>query len=109
MDETTHALAPASQRAPERSRRGLRLWLAPADARLWLNPAASEIDWALAAEIVLHHDSGLRPFQTQGLRGFIDAEDIRQIQAAVAFAEQEGLRAVIVGGYDAHGLVRRGG
>ncbi len=34
-------------------------------------------------------------------RVFIDAEDIRQIQAAVAFAEQEGLRAVIVGGYDA--------
>jgi imidazolonepropionase-like amidohydrolase len=34
-------------------------------------------------------------------RVFIDAEDIQQIQAALAFAEQEGLNAVIVGGYDA--------
>jgi hypothetical protein len=50
------------------------LALAPAEALLWLNPAAGDIDWALAAEIVLHHDSGLRPFQTAGLRGFIDAE-----------------------------------
>jgi imidazolonepropionase-like amidohydrolase len=32
---------------------------------------------------------------------FIDAEDIQQIQAALAFAEREQLRAVIVGGYDA--------
>jgi imidazolonepropionase-like amidohydrolase len=34
-------------------------------------------------------------------RVFIDADDIRQIQAALAFAQQEGLKAVIVGGYDA--------
>ncbi|MEX0675512.1 MAG: amidohydrolase family protein [Pirellulales bacterium] len=34
-------------------------------------------------------------------RVFIEADDIQQIQAALAFAEQEGLKAVIVGGYDA--------
>ncbi len=34
-------------------------------------------------------------------RVFIHAEDIQQIQAALAFAEQEGLKAAIVGGYDA--------
>ena len=34
---------------------------------------------------------------------FIDAEDVQQIQSAVAFAEQEKLRLVIVGGYDAPG------
>jgi imidazolonepropionase-like amidohydrolase len=32
---------------------------------------------------------------------FIDADDAQQIQAALAFAEAEGLRPVIVGGYDA--------
>jgi imidazolonepropionase-like amidohydrolase len=32
---------------------------------------------------------------------FIEADDCRQIQAALAFTEQEGLRPVIVGGYDA--------
>jgi imidazolonepropionase-like amidohydrolase len=34
-------------------------------------------------------------------RVFIDADDVQQIQAALAFAQQEGLKAVIVGGYDA--------
>ena len=32
---------------------------------------------------------------------FIDAEETQQIQAAISFAEQEKLRLVIVGGYDA--------
>lgn len=32
---------------------------------------------------------------------FIEAEDIQQIQAAIAFCEAEGLKPVIVGGYDA--------
>src|SRR5262249_50286434 len=32
---------------------------------------------------------------------FINAEDVQQIQAAIAFAEQEGLKPVIVGGDDA--------
>lgn len=32
---------------------------------------------------------------------FIEAEDIQQIQAAIAFCQAEGLKPVIVGGYDA--------
>lgn len=32
---------------------------------------------------------------------FVDAEDIQQIQAAIAFCTAEGLKPVIVGGYDA--------
>jgi imidazolonepropionase-like amidohydrolase len=35
------------------------------------------------------------------MRVFIDAEDIQQIQAAIAFCQQEKLRCVLVGGYDA--------
>lgn len=46
----------------------------PADTLLWLDPRAPEADWALAAEIVLHHEPALRPFQIDGLRQFIDAE-----------------------------------
>jgi hypothetical protein len=48
--------------------------LLPELALLWINPAAGQIDWALAAEIALHHDSTLRPFQSNGLRAFIAAE-----------------------------------
>lgn len=49
----------------------------PADASaapLWLNPEPSHVDWALAAEIALHHLPELRPFQIDGLRAFIAAE-----------------------------------
>lgn len=46
----------------------------PADARLWLQPDAGAVDWALAAEILLTHDEGLRPHQAEGLRAFIGAE-----------------------------------
>jgi len=46
----------------------------PDDALLWLNPATQDVDWALAAEIVLHHEPALRPFQISGLRAFVDAE-----------------------------------
>ena len=46
----------------------------PGAAPLWLHPAAQDIDWALAAEIALTHEAGLRPFQTAGLRSFIEAE-----------------------------------
>lgn len=35
------------------------------------------------------------------LRVFIEADDIQQIQAALAFAEQQEIKPVIVGGYDA--------
>lgn len=46
----------------------------PADANLWLHPQPQDIDWALAAEIVLHHEPALRPFQADGLRAFVAAE-----------------------------------
>lgn len=45
-----------------------------ADAPLWLNPDPTQIDWALAAEIALHHLPDLRPVQIDGLRAFIAAE-----------------------------------
>ena len=50
------------------------LGLVPADALLWVNPHQDDVDWALAAEIVLTHEPALRPFQATGLRSFIDAE-----------------------------------
>ncbi len=41
------------------------------------------------------------PVLDGALRVFISAEDIQQLQAALAFAEQQGVKPVIVGGYDA--------
>lgn len=46
----------------------------PGDAMLWLLPDPGDVDWALAAEIALHHEPALRPFQATGLRTFVDAE-----------------------------------
>ncbi len=46
----------------------------PDDALLWLLPSTMDLDWALAAEIVLHHDPALRPFQVEALRAFVAAE-----------------------------------
>lgn len=46
----------------------------PDDALLWSGAQAEDVDWALAAEIVLHHDPALRPFQVEALRRFVDAE-----------------------------------
>ena len=46
----------------------------PGDSTLWLHPTAQDIDWALAAEVVLTHDPALRPFQATRLRSFIEAE-----------------------------------
>jgi len=50
------------------------LALVPDGAPLWLHGDAQAVDWTLAAEIVLHHDPALRPFQADGLRDFIAAE-----------------------------------
>jgi hypothetical protein len=50
----------------------LLLPLLPADASLWLCDEA--IDWALVADLVLHHEPALRPFQMKALRGFAEAE-----------------------------------
>lgn len=46
----------------------------PGDAPLWLLPDPAAVDWALAAEIALHHEPALRPFQATGLRAFLEAE-----------------------------------
>lgn len=45
-----------------------------ADAPLWLDPDPNTVDWALAAEVALHHLPALRPFQIDGLRAFIASE-----------------------------------
>lgn len=50
------------------------LELVPDGEPLWLQRDAQAVDWALAAEIVLHHEPALRPFQADGLRAFIAAE-----------------------------------
>ncbi len=46
----------------------------PGDAPLWLMPDGNDVDWALGAELVLHHTPALRPFQIDGLRAFIASE-----------------------------------
>ena len=46
--------------------------LLPKGAMLWLCDEA--IDWALVADLVLHHEPALRPFQVKALRGFAEAE-----------------------------------
>jgi hypothetical protein len=48
--------------------------LLPGDALLWVCPGIPEIDWVLGAELVLHHEPQLRPFQLNGLRAFVDFE-----------------------------------
>ncbi len=70
----------------------------PDDAVLWLMPTTHDLDWALAAEIVLHHDSALRPFQIDALRAFVAAEreatfgrlntDYRQVAAGATVARR---------------------
>ncbi len=44
----------------------------PAEACLWL--ADLEADWALVAELVLHHEPALRRAQAQALRDLLEAE-----------------------------------
>lgn len=50
------------------------LALVPDEARVWPLADTTDVDWALGAELVLHHTVGLRPFQIDGLRAFIAAE-----------------------------------
>lgn len=50
------------------------LALVPEDARVWPLADTADVDWALGAELALHHTAGLRPFQIDGLRAFIAAE-----------------------------------
>lgn len=44
----------------------------PPQALLWMT--TPDIDWAFVADLVLHHDKDLRPFQVRELKAFIDAE-----------------------------------
>jgi hypothetical protein len=52
------------------------LALLPDDALLWLmpEPDTDGVDWALGADLVMHHMPALRPYQLKGLRAFIDAQ-----------------------------------
>jgi len=58
----------------ERDAPAALIGLLPGDAPLWLQSDAGAVDWSLAAEIALHHEPALRPFQTTGLRAFQEAE-----------------------------------
>lgn len=64
-------MAALAEAEPDRAADAL-VALLPEGALAWLSPA--EPDWALIAEIVLHHDESLRPFQMTALRQFIEAE-----------------------------------
>ncbi|CAN5210427.1 hypothetical protein BH11PSE10_BH11PSE10_16610 [soil metagenome] len=46
----------------------------PAEGPLWL--AELDVDWALIAELVLHHDASLKPFQLKALRALGEAEKL---------------------------------
>jgi hypothetical protein len=37
-------------------------------------PGTDGVDWALGADLVMHHMPALRPYQLQRLRAFIDTE-----------------------------------
>jgi imidazolonepropionase-like amidohydrolase len=72
-----------------------------ADARAYLPAKQAQAAGTAAAP---EHDArweAMIPVLEGKIPAFIDAEDTQQIQSAVAFAEQEKLRLVIVGGYDA--------
>jgi imidazolonepropionase-like amidohydrolase len=90
-----------SEQAENRDRALKTIRQALADARAY---RAAKLACANGAGPLPEHDSrweamiGVLEGKT---RVFFAAEDIGQIQAALAFAEQEGLKPVIVGGYDA--------
>lgn len=50
----------------------------PAQASMWL--AEREVDWGLLADLVLHHDAALQPFQIQALRSLAEAERLAQFE-----------------------------
>ncbi len=50
------------------------LGLLPDDALLWLMADSTDVDWALGADIAMHHMPALQAFQLKGLRAFIDSE-----------------------------------
>lgn len=54
---------------PDEAPAALLGWLPPG-APLWVSD--QDVDWALLAEVVLHHDPSLKPFQLRELRRFAD-------------------------------------
>lgn len=50
------------------------LTVVPEAAPVWVLADGAQIDWALGAELVLHHTAGLLAFQIDGLRALIAAE-----------------------------------
>lgn len=50
------------------------LGLLPDEGLLWLMPDTDAVDWALGADIAMHHMPALNAFQLQGLRAFLDAQ-----------------------------------
>jgi hypothetical protein len=72
-------LVPVDEHAPPSPRAGAEpgalLAQLPDEATLWLLPDATDAaDWALAAELVLLHEAGLRPPDIDGLRAFMAAQ-----------------------------------
>ena len=71
----------------------------PDAAELWLMDQTEQVDWALAAEIALHHQTALRPFQIDGLREFIAAEReacFGRVNAAYAASTEAASHGAIV-------------
>lgn len=50
----------------------------PDAAVLWVGDL--DVDWALLAELVLHHDAALKPFQVKALRAFAEAEKLASFE-----------------------------
>lgn len=50
----------------------------PDEALLWLSEL--EVDWALLADLVLHHDAALKPYQVQALRALAEAERLASFE-----------------------------
>ena len=96
-------LAEPSESAPGRDRdKALKtMRTALADARAYLVAKRAHASGGGPAPEFDTRWEAMIPVLEKKIPVFIDAEDTQQIQAAVAFAEKEGLRLVLVGGYDA--------
>lgn len=88
--ETAEAGPPRGERAVELMRQAL------ADARAYA--AARKADAAYPSDARLE---SLQDVLEKKIPVIVHADDVRQITAAVAFAEREKLRLIIAGGYDA--------
>jgi len=83
--------------APQRAEQGVeQLRQALADARAYRAARAADPSFPRDARW-----EALQDVLTGNLPVIVNADDLRQINAAVAFAEQEKLKLIIAGGYDA--------